>query len=430
MLVPGWLRRMVARRLLTTSASRRLGLSAVTVLPKKITMPLRRDGLDPVPELAEKRAAGPVTTLGRVFGITLWLVTGYEQTRGVLEDVGSFSTDIRPFMGTGSSTDIGGLGFTDAPDHTRLRKMLIPEFTARRLASFLPDLERIVEEQLDALEARDGVVDLVSEFAFPIPFVMICELLGLRVQDRQRFRDLGQTRFDVNGGGAGAFGAMSATQEFLLDEVRRQRAAPGPGLIGNMIRTHGDQIDDIALAGLCDGVFTGGYETSASMLALGALVLLQRPDAAALARDDSGLNTLVEEMLRHLSVVQIAFPRFALHDMTLFEQDIKKGDVVICSLSGANRDPVFGADSETFSSDRDRQAHLAFGRGIHRCIGAELARMEMRVAFREFVRRFPNAALATQESALDFHDLSIVFGVRSLPVRLNSTVSTSVDHHV
>lgn len=427
-MVPGWLRRTVASRLVTTSASRRLGLSAVTVLPKKVMMPLRRNGLDPVPELAQRRTAEPVTRLGRVFGITLWLVTGYEQTRGVLEDSDNFSTDIRPLMGVGSSTDIAGLGFTDAPEHTRLRKMLVPEFTARRLVSFMPDVERIVEQQLDGLEAQDGVVDLVSEFAFPIPFAVICELLGLPVEERQRFRDLGRTRFDVNGGGQGTFGAMSDTQQFLLDEVRRQRVHPGTGLIGNMIRTHGEEIDDIALAGLCDGVFTGGYETSASMLALGALVLLQRPEAAALARQDVGLDALIEELLRYLSVVQIAFPRFALHDMTLFEHDVKQGDVVICSLSGANRDAVFGADSDAFSSDRDRQSHLAFGRGIHRCIGAELARMEMRVALRAFVRRFPHAALATEVSTLDFHDQSIVYGVRSLPVRLGDTTSSSAHH--
>ena len=419
-MISGWLRRVVARRLLTTSASRRQGLSAVTVLPKKVTMPLRRDGLNPVRELAEKRATKPVTKLGRVFGITVWLVSGRAQTRAVLENGNSFSTDIRPLMGTGSSTDIAGLGFTDPPLHTRLRRMLTPEFTARRLASFLPDVERIVEQQLDDLEARGGVADLVTDFAFPIPFAVICELLGLPVEDRKRFQALGQTRFDVTGGGAGTFGAMSDTQEFLLDEVRRQRVAPGLGLIGNMIRAHGDQIDDIALAGLCDGVFTGGYETSASMLALGAVVLLQRPDAAALALVDDGLDVLIEELLRYLSVVQVAFPRFALDDMILFEHEIKKGDVVICSLSGANRDAAFGEDADAFSTDRERQAHLAFGRGIHRCIGAELARMEMRVAFRAFVRRFPHAALAAEVGSLDFHDLSIVYGVRSLPVRLGA----------
>ncbi len=425
--MPGWLRRMAARRLLTTSASRRHGLSAVTVLPKKVTMPLRRNGLDPVRELTQKRTTEPVTKLGRVFGITVWLVSGREQTRAVLDNRDGFSTDIRPLMGTGASTDIAGLGFTDAPEHTRLRRMLTPEFTARRLASFVPDVERIVEQQLDKLEAQGGVVDLVTDFAFPIPFAVICELLGLPEQDRARFRALGQTRFDVTGGGAGTFGAMSDTQEFLLGEVRRQRVTPGTGLIANMIRAHGDQIDDVALAGLCDGVFTGGYETSASMLALGAVVLLERPDAAALVHDDVGLDVVIEELLRYLSVVQIAFPRFALHDMTLFEHSVKQGDVVICSLSGANRDTAFGEDSDAFSTDRARQAHLAFGRGIHRCIGAELARMEMRVAFRAFVRRFPHAALDTEVSTLDFHDLSIVYGVRSLPVRLGAA-SPAVRH--
>lgn len=427
MVVPGWLRRAAARRLMTTAAARGSGLSAVSVLPKKLTMPLRRDGLDPVPGLAGKRASEPVSKLGRVLGVTLWLVTGYDQARSVLDDGSSYSTDIRPLMGESSRTDIAGLGFTDAPEHTRLRRILTPQFTAHRLARLTPRIERVVQQQLDTLETQAGVVDLVAEFAFPIPFSVICELLGLPVEERQRFRDLGRTRFDVTGGGAGTFGAMSETQRFLLDAVKRQRAQPEDGLIGDIIRTHGNEIDDTALAGLCDGVFTGGYETSASMLALGALMLVQRPDAAALARDDAGLDALIEELLRYLSVVQIGFPRFARQDMTLFGQLVKRGDVVICSLSGANRDTVFGADSEELNSARSPQPHLAFGRGVHRCIGAELARMEMRAAFRGLLDRFPDATLATEPGALDFHDLSIVYGVRSLPVRLGNTTAAVAD---
>lgn len=425
-----WARRWVARRLLSTSAGRRSGLSAVAVVPKKLTMPLRRDGLDPVPELARRRATEPVSRIGRMLGMTVWLVTGYEQARAVLNDSTSYSTDIRPLLGgADAETSIGGLGFTDPPEHTRLRKLLTPEFTARRLARLRPAIERIVEQRLDALDAADGVVDLVADFAFPIPFSVICELLGLPTEDRERFRDLGRARFDVNGGGGGTFGAMSQTRDFLLAAVRKQRTQPGDGLIGAIIAGHGSDIDDVAIAGLADGVFTGGYETSASMLALGILTLLRDPTALHQLRDDdAALDRVVDELLRHLSVVQIAFPRFARQDVELSGQVVRSGDVVVCSLSGADRDPVFGTDPDHFDPARKQRPHLAFGHGLHRCIGSELARMELRAALRGFARRFPGAMLAVEPGALQFRELSIVYGVQALPVRLrrSPTVGATV----
>lgn len=426
LLAPLWLQRWVARRLMSTSAGRRSGLSAVSVLPKQLTMPLRRNDVDPVPALASMRGTVPVARIGRMLGLTVWLVSGYEQARAVLNDSSNYSNDIRPLLGAGAKTSIGGLGFTDAPEHTRLRRLVASEFTGRRLARLSPSIEQIVDQRLDELDTRHGVVDLVTDFAFPIPFFVICEVLGLPDDERERFRDLGRARFDVNGGGGGTFGAMSETRDFLLETVRRQRVEPGDGLIGAIIRAHGDDIDEATLAGLADGVFTGGYETSASMLALGTLTLMRDPDASRLLRNDDGVvDGVVEELLRHLSVVQIAFPRFARHDMTVFGQLVKSGDVVICSLSGANRDTIFGADSDRFVPFRLRRPHLAFGHGLHRCIGAELARIEMRVALRGFARRFPNAALAVEPGALQFRDLSIVYGIRSLPVRLHAPTAAA-----
>ena len=140
------------------------------------------------------------------------------------------------------------------------------------------------------LASQGDVVDLVPDFAFPIPFFVICELLGLPVEDRERFRSLGHARFDVTGGGAGTFGAISESRDFLMEVVRQQRANPGDGLIGALIRDHGDELDDVELAGLADGVFTGGYETSASMLALGTLALLRDPDAFSLIRKDDDVG--------------------------------------------------------------------------------------------------------------------------------------------
>ena len=400
----------------------RSGLSGVSVVPKKLTMPLRRDFLDPVSDLAEKRASEPVSKLSRVFGMNVWLVSGFEQARAVLNDASSYSTDIRSRLGGegDGQESIGGLGFTDPPDHTRLRRFLTPEFTGRRLAGLLPRIEQIVTERLDLLAASGNEADLVPEFAFPIPFFVICELLGLPVEDRERFRGLGHARFDVTGGGAGTFGAMNESRDFLMNVVRDQRITPGDGLIGALIRDHGGELSDLDLAGLADGVFTGGYETSASMLALGTLALLRDPDAFSLIRkDDDAVDGIVDELLRYLSVVQISFPRFARADHDLFGKKVKAGDVVVASLSGANRDGVFGDLPERFDPRRTRRSHLAFGYGFHRCIGSELARMELRAAFRGLARRFPDLALAVDPAELKFRDLSIVYGIDALPVRLN-----------
>lgn len=411
-------RRWAGRRLLSTSAGKRLGLTGVTIVPKKLTMPLRRDGLEPVAALGEKREADPVSKLSRMFGIDVWLVSGYHEVRAVLEDTTSYSTDIRALIGPGAEAPIGGLGFTDPPDHTRLRKFLTPEFTVRRLAGLAPRIEQIVNDRLNAMAGTD-VVDMVADFAFPIPFLVICELLGLPAEDRERFRLLGHARFDVTGGGAGTFGAMSESRQFLQEAVRRQRLNPGDGLIGSIIREHGDEIDDDELAGLADGVFTGGYETSASMLALGTLALLRDQAAFALIRTDpDAVDGIVDELLRYLSVVQISFPRFARENLDLFGRSIKAGDVVVCSISSANRDAAFGVTPDRFDPERAGRSHVAFGHGFHRCVGSELAKMELRLAFRTLARRYPDLSLAVEPGDLKFRDLSIVYGVESLPVRL------------
>lgn len=426
--LPVRVRRWVGRRLLSTPVARRSGLSRMSVLPKKLTVPLRRDGLDPVTDLRDMRETDTLVRLDRVLGMNVWLVTCFEQVREVLNDSLSFSTDIRPLLGTraGAEQSIGGLGFTDPPEHTRLRRLLTPEFTARRLASLRPMIVSIVADQLNVLQDAGDTVDLVPDFAFAIPFLVICELLGLPVEDRERFRRLGHARFDVAGGGIGSFGAMSESRAFLIEAVSRQRRKPGAGLIGAILDTHGDDVDDVTLAGLADGVFTGGYETSASMLALGALALIRDRDALrVVGRDDLAVEGIVDELLRYLSVVQIAFPRFARRDLDLFGMKVKAGDVVVCSLSGANRDVHFGGVPDRFDPARPSRSHLAFGHGLHRCIGSELARMELRVAFPALARRFPDVSLETELGDLRFHNLSIVYGVRSLPVRLNLPAPTT-----
>jgi cytochrome P450 len=428
-MVATYLKRWLGSRLLSRTTRKGLDLSKLRVVPRQVSMPLRRDGLDPVPELAKMREVEPVSKLANLFGLNVWLVTGHAEARSVLADAVNFSNDIRPMIGSDPnkpSEGIGGLGFTDPPDHTRLRKFLTPEFTKRRLARLEPMIEKIVNDQLDLMEAKGPVVDLVADFAFAVPFLVISDLLGVPESDRELFRELGPARFDLSGGGAGVFGAASESREFLFEIVAKQRKNPGDGLIGSILREHGDEIDDIELGGLADGVFLGGYETSASMLALGTLVLLRDPENFARIRSEQGaVDSIVEELLRYLTVVQVAFPRFARHDQELFGQRVNKGDLVAVSLSGADRDAkVFGPDAEDFYPQRAPAAHLAFGHGMHRCVGAELARMELRSAFTALAHRFPDLSLAVAPEQLRFRDFSIVYGVESLPVQLRADAIT------
>jgi cytochrome P450 len=410
--------RIVARRL----GKGPVDLARLTIIPEKVKFPMRRIGLDPLPKMAEVRAEGPLYELPLPFGIRAWLVPGYAESRAVLTDNTSYSNDIRHlFSGDGPTTgdDIGGLGFTDPPLHTRLRKIITPEFTMRRLARLQPIITEIVERQLDELAVSGSPADLASVVAFPVPFQTITSLLGMDYEDAATFQRLGGARFDITGG-ATAFGAMSEQRDFLFAAVAKQRIEPGPGLIGQILRDEGDAISDADLAGLADGVFTGGFETTAGMIALSTIVLLRDPVHAEIMRTGTPeqIDGTIEELLRYLSVVQLAFPRFAKQDMQIFGRTIKKGDVLLASLPGANRDgAVMGESPESFDPFRlPSSGHLAFGHGAHRCIGAELARMELRIVLPQLFRRFPNLALAIPESDIQFRQLSFVYGVDELPV--------------
>lgn len=420
--IPARLATWLAKIVLARVRRRNFDLSKLKFVPDSVLFPLKRIDVDPVPQIAQRRATDPMSQIKVPFGFNAWLVTGYDEARQVLTDPHSYSTDIRHLFGQdgpATADDIGGLGFTDPPVHTRLRKILTPEFTMRRLERLKPRISEIVAHRLDAIEAAGTGADLADLFAFPVPFLTICELLGLPSDDQAAFQRLGSARFDVTNGAAGAFGAVSESREFLFDAVRKQRRNPGDGLIGHIIREVGDDISDNDLGGLCDGVFTGGYETTAGMLAMGTYVLLKDPDHFALARDgdEKQISVLVDEMLRYLSVVQLAFPRFAKQDLSLFGHQVKAGDVVLMSLSGANRDPVLGDEMERFDPLRPaKSAHLAFGHGIHRCIGAELARIELRAAYPALAQRFPELALAIPPGELKFRKMSLVYGIESLPV--------------
>ncbi|MEU4574983.1 cytochrome P450 [Nonomuraea sp. ATR24] len=375
-----------------------------------------RDGFDPAAELARIRTEHPVFPMEIPGGQTVYLVTRWDDVRGVLGDHERFSNDFAGVIGLGSNQeDPGGLGFRDPPEHTRLRKYLTPEFTMRRLRRLEPRIEAMVEEHLDRMAAKGSPVDLMEEFALPIPSLVVCELLGVPYEERADFVKLSTDRFDFTAGPEASLQAINDAMTYLVDLVARERQNPGEGLLGQLLREHGDELDDRTLASMADGLLTGGHDTSTSMLALGTLWLLENPEQAAKVREVDGyVNDVVEELLRYMTVVQVAFPRFARDDLELHGHQIKKGEMVLCSLAAANRDPNLGDDMDEVKPGRPTAgSHLAFGHGIHRCIGAPLAQMEMRIAFPALLRRFPGLHVAGE---IPWRKLAIVYGVEKLPV--------------
>ncbi|TCO53640.1 cytochrome P450 [Actinocrispum wychmicini] len=379
---------------------------------------IQRNKFDPVPELARLRLEQPISPVSTPWGLTGWLATRYDDVREVLSDTARFSN--APGRRNPRFADLparnGFLLTYDPPDHTTLRRMLTPEFTVRRMNRLRPRIEALVTDHLDAMARSGPPADLVSDFALPIPSLVICELLGVPYADREQFQRLTGTRLDMSLTPDDRAQATIEAREYMAGLVARQRADPGDDMIGMLIREHGDEIDDFELTGVADLLLIAGHETTSNMLGLGTLLLLRHPEQAAEVRTGENVAEAIEELLRYLSIVHMIVPRTAREDVVLSGQRIAAGEVVICSLAAANRDPAFGEDLDSFDIRRKISAHMAFGHGIHHCLGAPLARMEMTIAFPALLRRFPDLRLAVPFEDVPFRSYTFVFGLESMPV--------------
>jgi cytochrome P450 len=382
-------------------------------------LPVMRDGLDPHADLVRLRRECPVAALP-VLGLPkAWLVTRHEHVRAVLGDAGTFGNDLAlardlPAMTAVGQWRPGGLGFHDPPAHTRRRRLLAPAFRPQGIRAMTARIETIVDEQLDRLARSAGPVDLVRALAEPVAAKVVGGLVGVADTD---VLATGGGRFDLSGELGTPVAAIGRSVGHIAELVRRRREGPRAGLLGRLIDEHGDHLDDHELVGLVDGLLTGGLDTTARMIATGVLVLLgdDRLAAAVRAGGDQ-LDRVVDELLRYVCVAQLAFPRFARTDVALAGQRIGAGEAVFCSLPTANRDPALGAGMDAVDPGRGATAHLAFGFGTHRCLGAPLARLEMRVVFSALLRRFPGLRLAVPVEHVGFTRFSVIHGVESLPV--------------
>ncbi|WP_436762494.1 cytochrome P450 [Streptosporangium sp. V21-05] len=380
---------------------------------------MRRQEFDPDPELAVVREQPGLQRVSTPYGAQAWLVTRYDDVRDVLRNAELFSyasgVNLPPMSEEQNKRlRAGALLLMDPPDHTRLRRMLTPEFTMRRIRRLEPRVREIVADHLDAMERTGAPVDLVSQFATPIPSLVICELLGVPYEDRDDFQALSATLLDFNRAAEERGKAQVGLSTYMAGLVGQARAEPGEDLIGMLVREHGDDLSNDELVGIGGLLLLAGHETTANMISLGTLALLRHPEQLDLFREDPAkVGGVVEELLRWLTIIHQGATKMAMADTEISGVPIAKGDIVVVSLPAANRDPALTENPDRFDIERPDLAHVAFGYGAHHCIGAPLARMEMRIAFSALFERFPGLREAGEP---EFRSFNVVYGLSAFPV--------------
>jgi cytochrome P450 len=386
---------------------------------------MRRRGFDPAPELAELRDGEGIGRVRTPFGVDAWLVTRFADVREVLSDPQRFSNSrmggVRPPGIPEMSADelaalrAGNLLAFDPPEHTRLRRLLTPEFTVRRMRRLEPRIREIVDEHLDAMEKGGPPADVVADFALPVPSLVICELLGVPYADRADFQRRSSRQLDLSLPMEERFALGRESRAYMAQLVAGAQADPGEDMLGMLVREHGDEVSTDELIGIASLLLIAGHETTSNMLGLGTLALLRHPEQLALVRDEPGrVDAAVEELLRWLSIVHAGTGKVTTTEVEIAGQRIGPGEFVMCALPAANRDPELLPDPERLDVTRGAMGHLAFGHGVHHCLGAPLARMEMRIGFPALLRRFPGLRTASDEP--EFRSFHVVYGLTSLPV--------------
>ncbi|MGW4394000.1 cytochrome P450 [Amycolatopsis nivea] len=391
-------------------------------------LPMDRDAgpFDPPSAITALRETRPVSPMLFPDGHEGWLITGYDAVRQVMSDA-RFSNRLDlgvihvPYetpgmpVATEPSPQIPGLFISmDAPDHTRLRRKLTGAFTVKRMKQLEDGILAITEQQLDAVAQLAPPIDLVREFALPVPSLVICELLGVPYADRETFQ-ANSSKFmerDVNlEDKMAAFGAMMG---YLGQLCTDKRAEPGEDILSDLARDEDLSIEE--LTGMAFLLLLAGHETTANMLSLGAFALLEHPAQRAELRADPTLfGNAVEELMRYLSVADI-FYRYATEDIEVGGETIPAGSTVVVSLLAANRDPKHFEDPDTIDLHRKVRGQVAFGHGVHQCLGQQLARIEMRVGFEGLFRRFPDLRLAVPAGEVPLRTNMNIYGVHELPV--------------
>ncbi|MEV8636016.1 cytochrome P450 [Streptosporangium sp. NPDC051023] len=388
--------------------------------------PMRRTcPFAPAPGYRKLREHPEISQVRMPTGLPAWAVTRYGDVRSMLSDP-RFSSNMRDpgfpllaeHMRPTDAFDTSLIGM-DAPEHTAARRAVAGEFTVRRAKTLRPRIQRIVDDHLDRMLAGPKPADLVEALAFPVPLLVICELLGVPNADRDLFQRCSSLLMDGDSpeqAGA-ALGELLSYLDRLVTEKERE---PGDDLLGRQIRRRGQPgvADHKGLVELAFMLLMAGHEAPANIIALGTVALLEHPDQLApILADAAGIPNAVEELIRYFTIAEVATSRVATDDVGLGDVTIRAGEGVLGLISGANRDPEVFDDPDELLLDRaGARNHLGFGFGSHQCLGQNLARLELQTVFEALFLRVPGLRLAVPFGELRFKDDSINYGLHALPV--------------
>lgn len=386
---------------------------------------------NPYPAFAQARAQEPILQIKAAGGRNAWLITRYEDAEALLRDQ-RFSKNIYSifseeelaqnvaYMNSFRALSNHMLA-ADPPDHTRLRSLVNRAFTPALVEQWRERVQEITDELLDHVEAQ-GQMELISDFAFPLPMLIISEMLGIPAEDRFKFREWSNTLI-------GSDGSVEAIQRnqviigqfvgYLRNLISERRAHPTDDLVSRLVQAEaeGDKLSEQELIAMIFLLLVAGHETTVNLIGNGVLALLSYPEQLARLKADPALiKSAIEELLRYNGPLMIATIRYAREDLELGGKLIRRGEQIIVGLSSANHDAERFAEAEKLDITRKENHHLAFGKGIHFCLGAPLARLEGQIAIATLFRRLPNLRLNIDPQAITWRTGMLIHGVETLPV--------------
>lgn len=379
---------------------------------------------NPYPVYAKLREEAAVSRMRFPDGQQGWLVTRYEDAVDVLTDRRFIKNYAKLVGGSMEQMPVftQNMLFADPPDHRRLRNLAQQAFTPKMISSMRGRIQEIADELLDRMEGQPDM-NLIDDYAFPLPIIVICEILGIPAEDRDKFRRWSNSLIEGSSSEAGAsvYQHMQEFVQYLSGRFALARQHPDSGLISQLIAAEeeGDRLTEKELYGLVTLLIIAGHETTVNLIGNCVLALLSHPGQKRLLEHNPRLiGQTIEEALRFNGPVEFSTSRWAGEDLEFRNQTIRQGELVIVSLNSANHDSEKFNTPELFDITRDKSPHLAFGKGIHQCLGAPLARLEGEIAIASFLRKFPEAKLKIHMEDLEWRSGMIVRGVKELPLLL------------
>ncbi|MEU7082681.1 cytochrome P450 [Streptomyces sp. NPDC046409] len=377
---------------------------------------------DPPPALKKEQEQGPLRKVRLWDGTTPWLVTRYADQRALLADPRTSADITRP--GYPSSAPVRGSSFSfilmDDPEHARQRRMVTAPFTIKRVEAMRPAVQKIVDGLIDDMLAGPPRADLVQAFALPVPSLVICELLGVPYADHDFFQENSKILISRSAAPEERAAAHAKLIGYLDELMGHKIARPADDLLSGLgTRVEAGELSRREAAEMGVLLLIAGHETTANMIALGTLALLEHPDQLALLRDSDDPKAVagaVEELLRYLNITHGGRRRVAVEDIAIGGEVIRAGEGIIVPNDIGNRDPEVFADPDRLDLGRDARRHVAFGFGVHQCLGQPLARMELQVVYSTLYRRIPTLRLDAGLEDLSFKHDGAVYGVYELPV--------------